>query len=113
MPISNYADNPSVKEETFAEFSKRYSGFGENLYEFLKLNYPRFFCKLTFFRDVVERSPVSYAFYKDERNSFIIQLDPECDVIILWDDIEHIEFGSWDKLDLNRVVLDIDNVMIK
>jgi hypothetical protein len=91
--------NPSedYEQEDFSNMAARYSGFGSQLYEKLKDALPITFDKLTFYRNIRHQNEHSYAVYRDGAKSFAIQLDPICEVIVLWNLQYHIEIGAWSK----------------
>ena len=94
-------------------FSERYSGIGMNLYSYIQSCKPQIFQRLSFYKKKIEHIPDSFAYYDGESTSFAIQMDPDCDVIIIWNSFERKEFGSWDN-DINaKVVAWIDKVVDK
>ena len=85
-----------VKEETYDEFKLRYKGFGETFYMLMEKKMPEIFSELKLYVGVVYQTEDSYALYDSSGKSFVIQLDPY-QVIIIWDDKKHYEFGEWDE----------------
>lgn len=85
----------SYVPEDFDSFIKRYSGFGKNLYEKLENEYPAIFAYLSFYRRVDYQTEDSYAIFDDSNKAFAIQLDPLCEVIVLWGNHVRIEIGTW------------------
>lgn len=89
LPCGNYV------QEDFDSVMKRYSGFGEDLYKKLKDGYPKVFANLTFYRRVDHQVEDSYAVFADNDSFLAIQLDPLCEVIVLWNNLNRIEIGTW------------------
>ena len=88
------------QEETLDKVQERYSGFGGNLYQLMEEQIPEIFLKLSFYQQTTYQSEDSYAVYEDRDNpekSFAIQLDPLCEVIVIWNQNIHTEIGSWSE----------------
>lgn len=83
--------------ELFDEFIMRYNGFGKEFYTFIKNNLPDVFSLMVFFRDITFQPNDSYAVYSFDKISFAIQLDPDCELIVLWNSKIHAEIGRWSK----------------
>lgn len=79
--------------ETFDDFEKRYSGFGKEIYATIKVNLPAVFNNLVFYKHISSRLEDSYAEYQSDLFPFCIQLDPLCEVIVLWNNTKQIEIG--------------------
>jgi hypothetical protein len=59
---------------------------------------PEVFLNLSFYQQTTYQSDDSYALYDDKNNpekSFVIQLDPLCEVIVIWNQNIHTEIGAW------------------
>jgi len=84
-------------KETFDEFEKRYSGFGKDIYIRIREQFPQVFEKLEFYQGVTFQPEDSFAQYNDEHHQFVIQLDPLCEVICLWNNYTQVEIGTWSK----------------
>jgi hypothetical protein len=82
-------------QEEFDDLNKRYSGFGKEIYTRLKSTLPSVFDKLTYYRSLNYQTNDSYAVFKDGDKVFAIQLDPLCEVIVLWNDEKQVEIGTW------------------
>lgn len=88
------------QQETLDQVQERYSGFGGNLYQLMEEQIPEIFLKLSFYQQTTYQSEDSYAVYKDSDNpekSFAIQLDPLCEVIVIWNQNIHTEIGAWSE----------------
>jgi len=86
------------QEETLDNVLVRYSGFGKDLYRLLQEKLPQVFSNLRFYQGTTHQSEDSYAVYLDPdnpRESFAIQLDPLCEVIVIWNQKIHTEIGTW------------------
>jgi hypothetical protein len=81
--------------EDFEEMCRRYEGFGKDIYTKLRLILPSVFDRLTYYRATTYQTEDSYAVYKDGTAEFAIQLDPLCEVIVLWNSKTQIEIGTW------------------
>lgn len=82
-------------EESFNSFNQRYSGFGKDIYQIIQLELPEIFNHLKFFKRIFFQPEDSYALYCNADISFVIQLDPLCEVIVLWNVKTRTEIGSW------------------
>lgn len=88
------------QEETLDKVQERYSGFGGNLYQLMEEKIPEVFFKLAFYQETKYQEEDSYAVYDDRVNpekTFAIQLDPLCEVIVLWNQKIHTEIGTWSE----------------
>lgn len=81
--------------ENYAAASSRYTGFGDTLFAALQEQLPEVFRQLQFYRRSPMQTEDSYAEYNDNGLTFVIQLDPLCEVIVLWNHEVHTEIGSW------------------
>lgn len=84
----------SYKEETFGEVHSRYNGFGIGIYRSIEEEFPKLFRKLRFYQSNVHQSEDSYAVCEVDP-PFSIQLDPDCEIIVLGSKTIHIEIGDW------------------
>ena len=87
-------DNWVYHRETQDEFSLRYSGFGAELYRRMAVALPDCYRALQLFRSVNHQTEDAFAVC-EIAHPFVVQLDPECKVICLWDSDTHIEIGTW------------------
>jgi hypothetical protein len=71
----------------------RYQGFGADFHSRLYDRCPSLRGRFRFFRapDVED----VWSIYEDERLSFGVQLDPDIEVICIWDTSWFIEVGAW------------------
>jgi hypothetical protein len=74
--------------------ARHYSGFGSELYHRMADTLPECFAALRYFRAEDYRTADSYAVC-EIAHPFAIQLDPDCEVICLWDSQTHVEIGTW------------------
>ena len=86
-------DGWTYKAESFDECARRYSRFGSELYQRMADALPECFACLRYFQDDDYQTEDSYAVCEIE-HPFGIQLDPDCEVICLWDSQIHIEIGT-------------------
>lgn len=99
-------DCQEYEEETFSEFLIRYKGFGKEIYLELKNQLPEIYQHLKFYKATKSSNKCvgnypqtedSYAVYSNGKNSFQIQLDPLCEVIIVWNYEISFETGYWSE----------------
>jgi hypothetical protein len=83
--------------ESYDEFINRYTGFGKELYLKISDELPDVFNELTFYKRINQQPKDSYALCLGGAYSFAIQLDPLCEVIVLWNELKHIEIGRWSE----------------
>lgn len=81
--------------ENLEEVSRRYSGFGKDLYKQIQQRFPDVFRNLQYYQRINIQPEDSYAMYDNDQNSFCIQLDPVCEKIIFWNEEKQIEIGHW------------------
>src|SRR4051812_24802905 len=86
----------SFSEETLETCCARYKGFGCQLYEVIRDQIPEAFPQLRFYQSDHHQSEDSYAICGIEP-PFSIQLDPDCEVIVLGDERVRIEIGAWSE----------------
>lgn len=78
-------------------FDVRPSGFGKEIYQKIKDSLPFVFDNLSYYKDVTFQTKDSYAVFREDKTAFGIQLDPICEVIVLWNDHTQVEIGTWSK----------------
>ena len=100
-------------EETYLDVISRYPGFGHELYSLLKDYHPEVFKRLTFYKRLELQTEDSYAVYDDGPRSFAIQLDPLCEVIVLWNHEFQTEIGTWCEDPVEEALHLIGTEMIK
>ena len=84
----------SYTPETLDECARRYSRFGSELYQQMADTLPECFAALRCFRADDYQTEDSFAVC-EMAHPFAIQLDPDCEVICLWDSQTHVEIGTW------------------
>lgn len=98
-------------EETFQEVKTRYTEFGKNLYDILRVHEPEIFMHLRFYKatKLIEKTTWgqaetenSYAVYDDKKVSFGIQLEPMKPVICLHNKLTQVEIGDLNGNDYCR-----------
>jgi len=85
-----------VKED-FSQFNFRYSGSCKNFYRKLNSELPEIFSKLIFYRNFTHDD--SFAEFLTNELSFVVQLDPDCQVIVLFNNETTVEFSVYDNKD--------------
>jgi hypothetical protein len=83
--------------EKYVDLLSRYSGFGSEIFSVLQEKLPEIFEKLQFFHAAKYQTSDVYAVYDDGAKAFCIQLDPDIEVIVLWNEKIQTEIGSWSK----------------
>jgi hypothetical protein len=91
------------KQESFNDFTKRYNGFGKDLYTELKNENLEIFEKLKFYQMLNEKKD-SFAEYLNNGNSFAIHLDYYCELILINNNEKHIEIGTWEKDEIKKAI---------
>lgn len=89
--------NPSIAYEPETETSAitRYTGFGSGLFDAIYTELPSLVGTFTFFRD--NKSPDVWAISNTNSATFGVQLDPEIEVICLWNESTFDEIGAWES----------------
>jgi hypothetical protein len=83
--------------ETYEAMRSRYDGFGLDVFEAMKSSMPSVFEALRFYRESSHQPSDVYAVCHWNQTSFAIQLDPDCEVICLWDRSIQTEIGTWES----------------
>lgn len=103
-PSELFHSNGEFVKEKYEDLIMRYSGFGIELLIMLKNNYNDIFSKLDFYKDqksyhqdLDDLLPDSFSLYRNGVTEFAIQLDPEIEVICIWNKNKHIEINSYWK----------------
>jgi hypothetical protein len=81
--------------ETIQSITKRYTGFGHELFQQLKKSYPDVYSRLLFYRSYQYQTEDVFAVYKKDNTEFVIQLDADCEVIVLRNYTIQTEIGNW------------------
>ncbi len=93
-PDAIFGRNWTYSEETFEGLQNRYSGFGVDIYLCIQNEFPELFRNLRFYQsDVLQRND-SYAICEIDP-PFGIQLDPDCEAVVIASKSIHIEIGRW------------------
>ena len=87
-------DSWTYSPETHHDFALRYSGFGRELYKRMATALPDCHAALRYFRADCWQTDDSFAVCSIA-HPFAVQLDPDCEVICLWDERIHVEIGTW------------------
>lgn len=93
----NIIGNWKLQEETFESSGIRYTGFGFKIFEDIKESLPFVFENLKFYQPIEYQQEDLIAIYKNSEIEFGIQLDPLIEVIVLWNDKQHIEIGFFSE----------------
>ena len=95
-PNEMFSRSAIFEEESPQQALTRYSGFGSGVYELMKSELPHIFCKLSFYRykATTQSHGDSFAIC-DSEEPFSIQLDPDCEVIVLGNAKVSTEIGAW------------------
>ena len=99
------------RPESFEEMTKRYSGFGENLFEKLLSDEPEIVGQIKFYKRIDFQLEDSYAVISNLNTSIAIQLDPSSEVIILWNNEIQVEKGHWTENLLDETVDSIKTLL--
>ena len=98
--------------ETFDDFEKRYDGFGKEIYLKIKEKLPEIFNNLVLYKRINQLED-SYAECTNDKFSFGIQLDPLCEVIVLFNDTKQIEIGYWSENEYVEAINFIQSELVK
>lgn len=107
--------NEEFQEETLNKVYERYSGIGRDLYQLIEEKLPQVFSNLRFYQGTNYQIGDSYAVYEDPDNhgkSFAIQLDPDIEVIVLWNSEIQTEIGSWVEKPEKEAILFIQDELL-
>jgi hypothetical protein len=99
--------------ESYFEFQNRYEGFGKELYSQLKAEIPEIFNEISFYQQRNIQTEDSYAEYISSNHSFVIQLDPLIEVIVLWNAQKSIEIGTWSTNECKEAIDFIKSELLK
>ena len=83
------------EQENYQEFNARYKGFGKDIYSKMNRELPFVLDNIKLYKKVDYQLPDSFSVFDNGKSTFAIQLDPECEVIIIWNKKTQIEFGNW------------------
>ena len=98
MTTDTIIPKTDYKEENYLEVKNRYNGFGEEFYSSIKQNLPEVFKHLKYYQNIKIQKEDSFAEYNYENICFAIQLDPLCEVIVLFNNSNiSIEIGTWSE----------------
>jgi hypothetical protein len=104
-------ENCKFQIESFDEMTNRFVGFGENLFRKLLFVYPAIVEQIKFYKRVDFQLEDSYAIITNMTTSIAIQLDPLCEVIILWNNEVQIEKGRWTENLLDETIESINTLL--
>lgn len=95
MPSSKLLNSSlNLVEESEAEMSQRYTGFGSRIFNELFKELPKLSQAFKFYRNTDGTEDV-WAIHNSDNIEFGIQLDPNIEVICIWDDSYCEEIGCW------------------
>lgn len=100
-------------EENYTSITQRYSGFGSQLFTHLNAHFPNILLHFRFFRSLNFQEKDVFAIYQSQSVSFAIQLDPDIEVIVLWDKTNSIEIGAWSEDEYKEAIDFIEANFIK
>ncbi len=83
--------------ESLEDVTARYCGFGCKLFEIISAELPEHYLKLKFYRSKSHQIEDVFCVCEGLGQDYGIQLDPDCEVICLWDEATHIEIGYWSE----------------
>ena len=89
------SDGWEYTEETIDDVSNRYHGFGSKIFILMEKELPIYYQNLRLYRSISYQVDDVFCICEGLGHDFGIQLDPDCEVICLWDEIIHIEIGNW------------------
>ncbi|MFT5618991.1 MAG: hypothetical protein ACI85I_002228 [Arenicella sp.] len=104
VDITLQFDKPEYKEETLLEFEERYIGFGKKLYSILIEKWPFIIDNFKFYKNEETHTEHSYALYESETETFVIQLAPLCEVIVIWNENYTVEIGTWHENEYEEAI---------
>ncbi|PQO33437.1 hypothetical protein C5Y96_11375 [Blastopirellula marina] len=81
-------------EESHAEATGRYQGFGQDFFSELYNQLPSLARSFTFYRNT-DGTDDLWAICQQGPIQFGVQLDPDIEVICVWDKTTHEEIGTW------------------
>lgn len=81
-------------EETHAEATQRYHGFGQDFFSELTNQLPSLAKSFKFYRNTDGTDDV-WAICQQGPIQFGVQLDPDIEVICVWNETEQEEIGDW------------------
>lgn len=84
-------------QESQDDVVARYDGFGKKLFDVMSAVLPRCYQGLKFYRAISHQTEDVFAICESVGHDFGIQLDPDCEVICLWDKSTYIEIGCWSE----------------
>ncbi|MCE2596673.1 hypothetical protein K6Y31_17940 [Motilimonas cestriensis] len=90
---------------SFEEVSDRYKGFGRDLFNLIANDLPSHFSNLKFYKSKTYQDEDVFAICEGLGHDYGIQLDPDCEVICLWDGNTHIEIGTWSENEYEESIL--------
>lgn len=103
-----------LQEETYSEYLDRFKGFGKTLYHEIKLEVPSVFNKLKLYKAIKSTGKCvgfypqdldSYAHYYSEKISFKIYIDPESEVIGIYNYDFRFETGYWSEKPTTEIIM--------
>jgi len=111
-PKVMFGNDWSFSEETLEKCHARYAGYGCQLYDIIRDQIPTVFSRLRFYQSEIHQAGDSYAICEMDP-PFSIQLDPDCEVIVLACETVHTEIGSWSSDPCGEAIIFIRRYFIK
>ena len=90
-------DSLEFEPEPTLHACRRYAGFGAGLLDRLQLELPEVWEALTFYRPVRRQTDDVWAVDSRDGSSLVLQLDPDCEVIVLTGHTGQVEIGTWES----------------
>ena len=84
----------SFIQEAETDVSLRYDGFGNAVFTELFNLQPQLRQSFSYYRNT-DGTDAVWAIFSNEKFEYGVQLDPDTEVICVWDDSWHEEIGSW------------------
>lgn len=101
--------NWAYVEEEYNQFLDRYAGFGKDVVLALIGTKIAKTSDFKFYKSSGKQECDAFFVFVSKNCEFVLQLDPECEVVVVWDEIERVEFTSWSDDVVQEVMLYLKN----
>ncbi len=101
------------KSESIQEVLNRYSGFGADIFSKISEFYPELYSNLKYYRAIAVQTNDVFAVCENIANEFAIQLDPDIEIICIWDEKNSIEIGDWATDEYQEAMSFIEECFVK